>query len=205
MGLQIDTELCYQNIHKIVKKAKSLNNFVRIDMEDSPYTSSTIEIFTRLKKEFQNVGTVLQAYMRRSIDDLNALIKIKTNLRICKGIYDEARSIAFKDPFIVNQNFALMIEKGLQSNCYIGIATHDEKVVWEGLKCIDSLQLDRSQYEFQMLLGVDEELKKIILDEGHKLRIYVPYGEEWYAYSMRRLKENPKIAVYIMKAFFGLK
>ena len=205
LGLQIDKELCYQNIHKIVEKARSLNNFVRIDMEDSPYTSSTIEIFTRLKKEFPNVGIVLQAYMRRSLDDLNELVKLNSNFRLCKGIYDEARTIAFKDPYTVNRNFSLLIEKAFKSKCYIGIATHDEKIVWEGLKYIDSFQLDRSQYEFQMLLGVDEELKKIIIDGGHKLRIYVPYGKKWYAYSMRRLKENPKIAVYIMKAFFGLK
>ncbi len=205
LGLHIEKDLCYQNILKIVEKAKSLNNFVRIDMEDSPYTSSTIEIFTLLKKDFQNVGIVLQSYMRRSLDDLNELVKLKTNFRLCKGIYDEARSIAFKDPLIINQNFSLLIEKAFKSNCYIGIATHDERIVWEGLKFIDSFHLDLSQYEFQMLLGVDEELKKIILDAGHKLRIYVPYGQKWYAYSMRRLKENPKIAVYIMKAFFGLK
>ncbi|MBN2411313.1 proline dehydrogenase family protein [candidate division KSB1 bacterium] len=205
LGLQIDKELCYQNIHKIVERADALNNFVRIDMEDSPYTSSTIEIFIRLKKEFQNVGIVLQAYMRRSLHDLNELVKFKSNFRLCKGIYDEARTIAFKDPIIINHNFSLLIEKALRADCYVGIATHDEKIVWEGLKFIDSFHLDRSQYEFQMLLGVDEELKKIILNAGHKLRIYVPYGEKWYAYSMRRLKENPKVAVYIIKAFFGIK
>ncbi len=205
LGLQIDKALCYQNIHKIVEKARSLDNFVRIDMEDSPFTSSTIEIFTRLKKEFQNVGIVLQAYMRRSLNDLNELVKLNANFRLCKGIYNEDRSIAFKDPTIINRNFSLLIEKAFRAHCYAGIATHDEKIVWEGLKVIDAYRLNRSQYEFQMLLGVDEELKKIILNAGHKLRIYVPYGEKWYAYSMRRLKENPKIAVYVMKAFFRIK
>jgi len=205
LGLLIEKELCYQNIFIIVEKAKSLNNFVRIDMEDSQCISSTLEIFSRLRKEFQNVGVVLQAYMRRSLDDINNLVNLKANIRLCKGIYNEARTIAFKDPFIINQNFSLLIEKALKSNCYIGIATHDEQIVWEGLKYIDCFHLDQSQYEFQMLLGVDEELGKIILNAGHKLRIYVPYGEKWYPYSMRRLKENPKIAVYVMKAFLGLK
>lgn len=205
LGLLLDEEMCYLYIHQIVVRAAKYNNFVRVDMEDAHTTSATIKLFMRLHKEFNNVGLVIQACLRRSLDDVNILAEARANLRLCKGIYNEPRAIAFKDPVIVNHNFSLLIKKALQTGCYIGIATHDEKIVWEGLKYIDKFKLEKTQYEFQMLLGVEEELRKILLVDGHKVRVYVPFGINWYAYSMRRLKENPKIAVYIIKAFFGIK
>jgi len=205
LGLLLDEELCYLNIQQILVRAAKYNNFVRIDMEDTSTTSATIKLFLRLHKEFSNVGLVIQACLRRSLDDINVLAEAGANLRLCKGIYNEPRALAFKDPAIVNQNFSLLIKKMLQAGCYIGIATHDEKIVWAGLKYIDQFNLDKTQYEFQMLLGVEEELRNILLAAGHKVRVYVPFGIKWYAYSMRRLKENPKIAVYIIKAFFRIK
>lgn len=205
LGLKIDKEFCYKNIYNLVLEAKRHNNFVRIDMEDHTCTSDTIEIYLRLHKEFQNVGVVIQAYLRRTVDDINPLLKHKANLRLCKGIYMESRDIAFKDPEIINYNFNYNLEKLLSAGCYVGIATHDEKIVWHALSLIDKLKLKKDEYEFQMLLGVDEQLRNIIVSAGHHLRVYVPFGKKWYAYSIRRLKENPNIARNVIKNIFGLK
>lgn len=202
LGMLINKDLAYENIKSIVKEAKSHNNFVRIDMEDSSCTSDTIEIFERLRAEFDNVGIVLQAYMRRSIDDLVAIAQKPANFRLCKGIYIESRDIAYKDPHLVNENFAFLLETALKMKSYVGIATHDEKVVWHALRIIEQLGLNRDDYEFQMLLGVDEQLRSILVNAGHRLRVYVPYGKQWYRYVMRRLKENPQIAMYVLKAMF---
>ncbi len=206
MGLLIDKEYCFNNIRTIVAEATKHNNFVRIDMEDNTTTSNTISMYLRLKEEFgDHVGTVIQAYLRRTSDDINNLLEHKANLRFCKGIYVEDRKIAYKDMPIINENYKFNIEKLLSNNCYTGIATHDEILVWHALSLIEKLKLKPEQYEFQMLLGVDEQLRQIIVDSGHRLRVYVPYGKEWYAYSTRRLKENPKMAGYVLKSIFGLK
>ncbi len=199
LGLKIDREFCFQNIRQLVEEAKKRGNFVCIDMEDSSCTSDTLDIYRRLRREFDNVGTVLQAYLRRTIQDINDLLPLKPNLRICKGIYVEPREIAFKDKFIINRNFTYALEKLLSSGCYVGIATHDEKLVWEALRIIDQLKLDKNRFEFQMLLGVDPQLRRIIIHSGYKLRVYVPFGTEWFAYSTRRLKENPHIVGYIVQ------
>ena len=205
MGLNIDQEYCYQNIRRIVQEAKKFNNFVRIDMEDHTATTATIEMYLKLKQEFGNhVGTVIQAYLRRTSADINLLLKEKPNLRLCKGIYVEAREIAYKDMAIINENYKYNLEKLLSNRCYTGIATHDEKLVWQALMLIEKYGLKKDEYEFQMLLGVDEQLRKIIIDAGHRLRVYVPYGEQWYPYSTRRLKENPRMAGYVFKRIFGL-
>ena len=202
LGLLIDKELCYNNIVRIADNAKKHNNFVRIDMEDSSCTHDTIDIFEKILKTHTNVGIVLQAYLRRSVSDIQNLAKQKGNFRLCKGIYIEPREIAYKDGEIVNNNFAQLVETAFRNNCYAGIATHDEKVVWQALKLIDEYNLSKDEYEFQMLLGVDEQLRNILVKQGHRMRVYVPFGKKWYAYSMRRLKENPKIAIYTIKAIF---
>ena len=186
----------------IVEEAQKYNNFVRIDMEDHTCTTDTIEIFLRLKKKYNNVGVVIQSYLRRTINDLNTLIEQKANLRLCKGIYIEPRSVAFKYPTINNDNFKYSLEKLLGAGCYVGIATHDEKLIWHALSQIDKLKLRREEYEFQMLLGVTGDLRDTLVSAGHRLRIYVPFGKHWYAYSMRRLKENPNIARSIIKNIF---
>lgn len=200
MGLKIDREFCYHNILEMVKEAAHYRNFVRIDMEDATTTDDTIDIYLRIKKEYPNLGTVLQAYLRRTVHDVNRLIPHKANLRLCKGIYNEKREIAYKDKNIINCNFSYCLEKLLSNGCYVGIATHDEKLVWEALKLIDKLALKPDQYEFQMLLGVDHELRRIIVNSGHRLRVYVPFGTDWFGYSTRRLKENPAIAGHIMRS-----
>ncbi len=200
MGLFIDHEFCYQNIRRLVAAAAEYNNFVRIDMEDYRTTTATIEMYLKLKEEFgDHVGTVIQAYLRRTSDDINHLLAHKPNLRLCKGIYNEKREIAYKDMAIINENYKFNLEKLLSNHCYTGIATHDEKLVWHALSLIEKYGLKKDEYEFQMLLGVDEQLRKIIVDAGHRLRVYVPYGKEWYPYSTRRLKENPQMAGYVFK------
>jgi proline dehydrogenase len=204
VGLKLDKEFCYNNLKSIVQEAKKYNNFVRIDMEDHTCTDDTIEIYLRLRNEFDNVGTVLQSYMRRTIDDINKLIPHNANLRLCKGIYIEPKEVAYKDREIINNNFSYGIEKLLSNKCYVGIATHDEKLLWSALSIIDKLGLKKDDYEFQMLLGVTEELRNFIVNAGHRLRVYVPFGKQWYAYSTRRLKENPNMAGYIIKSILHL-
>jgi len=176
-------------------------------MEDASCTTDTLKIYSELKKEFTNVGFVIQTYLRRSLKDIRDQMNSnsKINVRVCKGIYMEPREIAYKDKEIINNNFMLLVEELLQNRNYVGIATHDELLVWASYKIIDELKLTKENYEFQMLLGVDEQLRRIILEDGYKLRVYVPYGIKWYEYSVRRLKENPKIAGYVVKDFFGLK
>jgi proline dehydrogenase len=202
LGLKIDKEFCFNNIKSIVEEANKYKNFVRIDMEDHTCTKDTIEIFLRLKETYSNVGVVIQSYLRRTLDDANKLSEHKANLRLCKGIYIEPRHIAYKNRSIVNENFKYVLEKCLGAGCYLGIATHDEELVWHALSQIDKLKLKNEEYEFQMLLGVTEELRDMLVADGHRMRVYVPYGEHWYAYSMRRLKENPNIARSIIKNMF---
>jgi len=201
MGLMISKDFCYQNIRRVVQEAQKLGNFVRIDMEDHTTTDTTIEIYLKLKEEFggQHVGTVIQAYLRRTIDDINHLIEHKANLRLCKGIYVEPKKVAFKDMSIINESFKYNLDKLLSNGCYTGIATHDEKLIYHALTVIDRLKLKRENYEFQMLLGVQEELREILVNTGHRLRVYVPFGKDWYGYSTRRLKENPRMAGYVFK------
>jgi len=203
LGLKIDKEFCYQNIRTLMIEAKKCNNFVRIDMEDYTCTTDTIDIYSRLHKEFNNVGVVIQTYLRRTIEDVNQLIPEKANLRLCKGIYVEPPQIAYKDYDIINSNFQYTLRKLLENKCYVGIATHDEKLIWHALSLIDELNLKKEEYEFQMLLGVTEDLRDILVDAGHRMRIYIPFGEHWHAYSMRRLKENPQVAMYIIKHIFS--
>ncbi|KAA3610424.1 MAG: proline dehydrogenase [Calditrichaeota bacterium] len=205
MGLNLDQDFAFENIRRIVVRAKELNNFVRIDMEDNTVTTTTIEMFLKLKKEFEgHVGTVLQAYLKRTLDDIEHLIKQKANLRLCKGIYVEPEEIAYKHMPKINENYNQCIDELLKNNIYTGIATHDEELVLHAFKVIEKLKLDPKEYEFQMLLGVTEKLRDQIIAKGHRLRVYVPYGQDWYQYSIRRLKENPRMAKMIMGKIFGM-
>jgi proline dehydrogenase len=197
MGLKLDREFCLETVKRIADKAKEIDNFLRIDMEDISCTDDTLWLFQQLKDEYP-VGTVLQAYLRRTDKDLDTLLPMKTNLRLCKGIYIEPYSAAYKDKEIVRRNFLHLLERILESDSYIGIATHDEFLVWGALRLLKKLDVPRKRYEFQMLLGVQPQLRKVILEGGHKLRVYVPFGRHWHAYSVRRLKENPEIAGYVM-------
>jgi proline dehydrogenase len=203
LGLLLDRGLCLENMRRLMAAAREVSGFVRIDMEDSGCTDWTIEIYRTLRREFaQNVGLVLQSRLRRTLADTDALTAEPANFRLCKGIYLEPRPIAFTDAELIRRNFTLILDRMFERGAYVGIATHDEILVWEALRLIRKHRLDRDRYEFQMLLGVDEGLRNIILKDGHKLRVYVPYGRQWYAYSVRRLRENPQIAGYGFKAIF---
>lgn len=207
-GLLIDEEVCYRNIREIVAKAVSFNNFIRVDMEDSQCTDREIQLFRRLKKEFpKHVGLVFQAYMKRTLQDIRALQDLHSadnplNFRLCKGIYVEPEAIAYKKHGEINDHFLRDLEYIFQQGNYPGIATHDKALVDGAHKLISQYQVPLKNYEFQMLYGVTPELRKSIVDAGHRLRVYVPFGKDWFGYSTRRLKENPKIASHIIKAIF---
>jgi proline dehydrogenase len=201
-GLKIDKEFCYQSTRKLVAFAREHSNFVRIDMEDSSCTDDTLELFFRLHEEFENVGAVIQAYLKRSLEDVRRLAEVEANVRLCKGIYIEPPDVAYRDKEQVRSNYTSLLEKLLGAGCYVGIATHDEKLVSGSYGIVDRLGLDASQYEFQMLLGVTPGLRGRIRDAGHRLRVAVPFGPAWYPYSLRRFRENPTIAGYVFKALF---
>ena len=203
LGLSIDEELCRANLEEITEYAAERDRFVRVDMEDSPYTGVTLDVVMDLHQRHENVGTVIQAYMRRSLEDVCRLIEAGVTVRLCKGIYDEPRKVAYKDFDTVRQNYIFLLDELLKGGTYVGIATHDEFLVWHALRLIHQLEVTQDRYEFQMLLGVDEELRSILVSSGHKVRVYVPYGEDWYGYSMRRLQENPKIAGYVARDVIG--
>jgi proline dehydrogenase len=207
-GLLLDKEEAYKNIREIVKKAAGYNNFVRIDMEDSPCVDLEIELFRRLRKEFpKNVGLVVQAYLKRTLDDLKSMMDMHSeenplNFRLCKGIYVEPPSIAYKKYEEINEHYLEDLEFLLKNGVYVGIATHDVPLVEGAYKLLEKYKVPKDKYEFQMLYGVTPHLRESVLKKGHRLRVYVPFGSDWFAYSTRRLKENPKMAEEIMKAMF---
>jgi proline dehydrogenase len=199
LGLKLDPELCLANIRELVEEAERIGSFVRIDMEDASCTDATLAIYRRLRQRHENVGTVLQAYHRRTIADVNALLPLAPNLRICKGIYDEPRRVAYRDPEVIRASFTHAVERLLERGCYVAVATHDERLVFEALRTIDRLGIDHGRYELQMLLGVEEELRRIVIEQGHRLRVYVPFGHEWRAYALRRLRENPTLVGHLLR------
>jgi proline dehydrogenase len=203
LGLKIDEGFCHENLGRIVEKAKGYGNFVRIDMEDHTTTDATLRIYRDLQARFGNVGCVLQAYMRRTLKDIDELPAEKPNVRICKGIYVEPRSIAWKGFDTIRANYIQALDKLISRGVYAGIATHDEYLTCAASALIDKHGLKHDQYEFQMLLGVDEELRRILIGAGHRLRVYVPYGADWYPYSIRRLRENPEVARHVLKAMLS--
>jgi proline dehydrogenase len=205
MGLAIDKEFAYQQILELIKRASSISNFVRIDMEDSPYTDITLEVYKRIISEYKNVGVVLQAYLKRSYNDTIVLNKLGTNYRLCKGIYVEPATIAYKDKKAIRDNFMKCLELMLKNSNYVGIATHDKYLIDKSYEMIKDLNIPKDRFEFQMLLGVREDLRDKINKDGYKIRIYVPFGEDWYKYSIRRLQENPQLAGHIVKEFFAFR
>ncbi len=202
LGLKIDFNFCLDNLYLILEKAQSLNQFVRIDMEDSSCTTDTIRIYEEAKKKYPGTGIVIQAYLRRSLDDVSKLVKTGSNFRLCKGIYIEPEEIAFKDRKEIQGSYLKLLRLMFENNCYVGIATHDDVLIDGAFKMIEEFKKSREEYEFQMLLGVRENLRDKILKESHRLRIYVPFGTHWYQYSIRRFKENPQMAGYVFKSIF---
>ena len=207
-GLLIDQETCYNHLREIVAKAAEKNNFVRVDMEDSQCVDPELKIFKKLKKEFSgHVGLVLQAYLRRTLDDLTDFSNFPSNghplnFRLCKGIYIEPAQVAYKNYQEVRKHYLEDLEFMFKNHMYTGIATHDKYLIEGALKLIEKHQVPKTMYEFQMLYGVTPELRNSIVTKGHKMRVYVPFGNEWFKYSTRRLKENPEMASHIIKALF---
>ncbi|MCW8817546.1 MAG: proline dehydrogenase family protein [Ignavibacteriaceae bacterium] len=205
MGLAIDKEFAYQQILELVKRADEINNFVRIDMEDSPYTDLTFEVYKRIYEDYSNVGVVLQAYLKRTSNDAIILNKLGTNYRLCKGIYIEPATVAYKDKQAIRDNYMKTLELILKNGNYVGIATHDKYLIDKSYELIKDMNVSKDKFEFQMLLGVREDLRDKINKDGYKIRIYVPFGEDWYKYSIRRLQENPQLAGHIVKEFFAFR
>ena len=204
LGLKLGREICKQNLERTVRGAAERGNFVRIDMEDSSCTDDTLALYRELREQgLDNIGIVLQAYLRRTLDDIASLADLSPNVRLCKGIYVEPLKLAYQDFDQVRANFVRALEALLAGGSYVGIATHDEWLITEGARLVQQHGRARDEYEFQMLLGVREARGDGLVREGHRLRIYVPYGEQWYAYSLRRLQENPKIAGYIAADTLG--
>ncbi len=207
-GLLLDKDICLNHIREIVAKAASCDRFIRIDMEDSPCTDAEIELFRTLKSEYpMSVGLVLQAYLRRTLQDIRGMLDLNTpeaplSFRLCKGIYVEHESIAFKKYEEINIHFLEDLEFMFQNKIHVGIATHDKNLIMGSYKLIDKYKVSKEMYEFQMLYGVTPNLRESIVNEGHKMRVYVPFGKQWFGYSTRRLKENPKMASHIIKAIF---
>jgi proline dehydrogenase len=198
LGLKLGYEFCRENLASLVRGAAQRSNFVRIDMEDSSCTDDTLRIYRDLRAEgLDNVGIVLQAALRRTLDDVRELADLGLNVRLCKGIYLEPPEIAYQEFEEVREGFVRALEALLEAGAYVGIATHDEWLVSEALRLLVRYGRGREEYEFQMLLGVREALGDRLVYDGHRLRIYVPFGRHWYSYSLRRLQENPKIAGYI--------
>ena len=198
LGLNLDRDFCLENVATLVRDAAKRGNFVRIDMEDSSTTSDTLEIYRRLRAQgLDNVGVVLQAYMKRTLMDIASLAPLRPNVRVCKGIYVEPPDVAYQEFETVQINFVEAVEGLLEAGAYVAVATHDDWVIAEVLTLLEERGLAPEEYEFQMLLGVRPELGDELVREGHRLRIYVPFGRQWYEYSLRRLQENPKIAGYI--------
>lgn len=201
MGLRFDLEGCKQVMHTLLTRAAAQGTFVRIDMEDASVTSITLELYQHLRNEFDNVGTVIQSCLRRSNDDITDLLQGgATDIRLCKGIYIEPEPIAYRNPDEIREAFKrLLIQLFEGSATKVGIATHDPALVAHARDTINAQSIAKDRYEFQMLLGVAEPMRRRLISEGHPVRIYVPFGQLWFAYSMRRLRENPNIATHIAR------
>ena len=201
-GLLLDRHRCESMITQLAEQAAAHANFLRLDMEDSPCTTMTIEIFDRLRKSFpSHVGVVLQAYMRRTMDDIHQITTTGvSHFRICKGIYVEPPHVAYQDYQEIRENYLRALVAMVDAGAFVGIATHDDYLVEKAEALIRERNLGPEHYEFQMLLGVREKLRDQLKAAGHNMRIYVPYGKDWYGYSVRRLKENPALAGTMFKA-----
>jgi len=203
-GLGLDPELAYQNARRVVVEAQKQGIFVRIDMEDSNVTQITLDIFKRLRSEFglNDVGIVLQSYLRRTYADTEALLQIPARIRICKGAYNEPEEVAFPDKHDVDANYVKVMELLLTSGVYHGIATHDPKMIAATIDFVRREGIGKDQFEFQMLYGIRRDLQRQLAHDGYNVRVYVPYGKHWYPYFMRRLAERPANIWFVVKNLF---
>ncbi|HEY6122511.1 MAG TPA: proline dehydrogenase family protein [Pyrinomonadaceae bacterium] len=200
-GLELDPELAFRNARRVVQEAASRSNFVRVDMEGSSVTQATLDIFKRLREEFgiNDVGIVLQSYLRRTYDDTQQLLKLPARIRICKGAYNESPEVAFPDKKDVDSNYVRVMQLLLASGIYHGIATHDPKMIKATIDFAQKEGIAKDSFEFQMLFGVRRDLQRQLTKDGYNLRIYVPYGEHWYPYFMRRLAERPANIWFVLR------
>ncbi|MFN4111885.1 MAG: proline dehydrogenase family protein [Ignavibacteria bacterium] len=205
LGLKLDYNLCLDNMKRILKKAKEHNNYIEIDMEDSSCTADTIRMFKELRKEFSNCGLVMQAYLRKANEYLKETINelSESSVRLCKGIYNEPAEIAFKGKQEIRDNYLKLLDYLFSEKIYVGIATHDIKLIQGAKDLIKKYNKSNNEFEFQMLLGVKVDLRDKLVQEGYKVRVYVPYGIHWYKYSIRRMKENPELPIVILKNIFA--
>ena len=198
-GLAIDEELCRQNVEQVVKRAADVNNFVRIDMEGSPYTDATLRVFSALRRVHENVGIVIQAYLFRSEKDIEEMLKLKSRIRLCKGAYKEPPEISFKKKADTDANYVKLMKILLKSGIYHGIATHDPNMIQATKTFVTAEGIGKEQFEFQMLFGIRRDLQDQLIREGYNLRVYVPYGGEWYSYLMRRMAERPANLMFVLR------
>ena len=204
IGQDLGLDIVKKNLSKLVEAAKKNNNFLRLDMENAPYTSETIKLYKEMFNHYNQIGIVIQAYLHRSIDDIKALSNDKFNVRICKGIYVEDPSLVLNDYNDIRDNYISLVKESLNNGSYVGIATHDEFLIDSLYSWILEKNISKDRYEFQVLHGVPMQKKlKKLMDDGNTVRVYLPYGDNWYDYSVRRLKENPKMAGYIIKNLFS--
>jgi proline dehydrogenase len=199
LGLAIDRDLCCQKLHAIVQRARELGNFIRVDMEDSPFTQRTLDVVTRVHEQMDNVGTVIQSYLYRSEADVRKLLDQGIRIRLCKGAYLEPEKVAFKRKRDTDANFIKLMKLLLQSGIYHGIATHDEAIITATRDFAREHRIAPDRFEFQMLYGIRRDLQESLAGDGYNVRIYIPYGQRWYPYFMRRLAERPANVMFIIR------
>jgi proline dehydrogenase len=202
MGLDLDFDFCLNNVRRIVEKAKKYKNFVRIDMEDSPRTDKTLQICYALHKEYPDVGAVIQSYLYRSEEDVRKLLEQKIRIRLCKGAYKEPKAVAFQRKKDVDYNYIKLMKMMLKNRIYHGIATHDDKMIQATIEFAKKENIDKDNFEFQLLYGIRRELQEELVRQGYNVRIYTPYGDQWYPYFMRRMAERPANLFFVAKNFF---
>jgi len=209
MGLAVDDDFCYRNVRRIVEAAAAFGNFVRIDMEDTPVTTRTLAIYRRLREEFPNAGVVIQAYLRRSENDIRELMNEgRAHLRLCKGAYDEPAALAFRDKAEVDASMVRLARLMLDSQpqfpgTYLALASHDHLIINQIKEYTRAQGIDNNRFEFQMLYGIRRDLQQQLADEGYRMRVYIPYGTRWYPYYMRRLAERPANVLFFARALVG--
>jgi proline dehydrogenase len=201
LGLKVDKELCEENFTKMIERAAKYNNFVRMDMEGSDCTQDTLDIFYRLRNKYDNVGIVIQTLLRRSEEDVDEILKLGGRIRLCKGAYKEPKEIAFPKRPEVDESFEKLMEKLLKSGIYHGMATHDERLIEKTKQFAQRSDISKDNFEFQLLYGIRTELARQLIKDGYNVRIYIPFGRQWYPYFMRRLAERPANLFFFLKNF----
>lgn len=202
LGLDISYEMAKRNVRQILEAAKKKDVFVTIDMEDYARCETTLQLFKELKEEYSNVGTVLQAYLYRTVKDLEELNSLNPNLRLVKGAYKESEEVAYRDKSDVNENFRRIIKLQLLRGHFTAIATHDEEIIEYTKRLVKDYAIPHEQFEFQMLYGIRSERQRELVREGYSMRVYVPFGSNWYGYFMRRMAERPANAAFVIKGLF---